>query len=150
MAQRRWWKSKSYTGEDGSRWSGVVKPEKRFLVIEAQEWNWPVTLQLPSRRFRLFVAAHASGTAAQTISNLAFAALEPGMVYPCAWGPGCKRLHAIVDQVVVGDDIAERKFAGSRPGHVITTTWHGDENLEEAIDFLATCAAPTDGFAEFA
>jgi hypothetical protein len=29
----------------------------------------------------------------------------------------------------------------------IITTWHAKDSLEDAIDFFATCAAPTDGFA---
>jgi hypothetical protein len=30
---------------------------------------------------------------------------------------------------------------------VPSTTWHDDETLEETLDFLATSAWPTDGFA---
>lgn len=69
------------------------------------------------------------------------------MFYFCSWGPDCERLHDIVDEVLVGDDIGEQKFAGPQSGDVIMTTWHAKHRLEDAIDFFATCAVPTDGFA---
>jgi hypothetical protein len=51
-----------------------------------------------------------------------------------------------VDETVVEDDIGERKFAGSKPSDVIMTTWHDKDSLEEALDFFANWALPTEGF----
>jgi hypothetical protein len=42
--------------------------------------------------------------------------------------------------------MGERRFVGPRADDVVMTTWHDHHNLEEALDFFATCAAPTDGF----
>jgi hypothetical protein len=127
-------------------YSERVKQEKQFVVIQVPVLNWPPALEIPSKRFRLFVTADATGVNAATISDFALAALNRGMVYFCAWGPDCERLHDLVDEVLVEDDIGERKFAGPQSGDVIMTTWHANESIEEAIGFFAACAVPTDGF----
>jgi len=118
---------------------------KQFAVIQLAELQWPPALQLPSPRFRLLVAAHVEEVSTQIIADFAFAALSRGMVYFCSWGHGCERFHDIVDEVIVGDDIGERRFVGPRADDVVMTTWHERDNLEEALDFFATCAVPTDG-----
>lgn len=68
------------------------------------------------------------------------------MVYLCAWGRDCERLHDIVDEVIAEDDIGARRFAGPTQEDVVVTTWHEDETLEEALQFFSTSAVPTDGF----
>ena len=121
--------------------------EKRFAVIQVSDLNWPPALEIPTKRFRLFVAANITDVSTQTVSDFALAALNQGMVYFCSWGPDCERFHDIVDEVLVEDDIGERKFAGPNASDVIMTTWHAKDSLEDAIDFFATSAAPTEGFA---
>jgi hypothetical protein len=124
-----------------------MKQEKPFAVIQVPNLSWPILLQIPSRRFRLFVAADVAGVTTQVLADFALAALNMGMVYFCSWGPDCERLHDIVDEVLIADDLTEQKFSGPGNGDVVVTTWHADETLEEALDFFATSAAPTDGFA---
>jgi hypothetical protein len=121
--------------------------ETEFAVIESSQLIWRTSVQMSARRFRLFVAADTAHTTADQISAFAEAALGRGMVYFCAWGPGCDRFHDIVDEVVVGDELAERSFAPPTAKDVVMTTWHARETLEEALDFFATCAVPTDGYA---
>ena len=125
--------------------SETVEQRKRFAVIEVSNLEWPATLEVPSKRFRLLVAADVTSASTQAMSDFAFSALKRGMVYFCSWGPGCKRLHDIVDQVAIGDDLSEQEFSGPSTSDVVMTTWHDDETLEETLDFLATCA-PTEGF----
>jgi hypothetical protein len=120
--------------------------EKEFAVIYWDDLQWPPALQLPSQRFRLFVAANVAEISTKVISDFAFAALSKGMVYFCAWGPGCERFHDIVDELKLKDERGERKFIGPRVGDVVVTTWHDCETLQEALEFFAICAAPTDGF----
>jgi hypothetical protein len=124
-----------------------MEQEKRFAVIQVPELNSPPALKIPSKRFRLFVAANITDVSTEMVSDFALAALNQGMVYFCSWGPDCERFHDIVDEVLVEDDIGEQKFAGPNSSDVIMTTWHAKDSLEDAIDFFATCAAPTDGFA---
>jgi hypothetical protein len=118
---------------------------KKFAVAEISDLIWPPALKVPSKRFRLLVAADTSKLSTDLISEFALAALEHGMVYFCSWGPGCERFHDIVDEVVVADDLTQQKFSGSKPGDVIMTTSHDDESLEEALEFLPF-AIPTEGF----
>jgi hypothetical protein len=61
-------------------------------------------------------------------------------------GRGCERFHDIVDDVILADDLGEPRFVGPRAGHVIMTTWQARDTLEEALDFFAESAVPTDGF----
>lgn len=125
-----------------------MSDDTQFSVIELADLKWPKSLRLPSRRFRLFVAAETDHLPVQVISEFAQEALGAGMVYLCAWGQGCERFHDIVDECLVEDDLGARRFVGVTANDVVMTTWHNDETLEEALDFFTTCAVPTDGFAE--
>jgi hypothetical protein len=118
---------------------------KRFAVVEVPDLIWPPALAIPTKRFLLLVVADTSNVSADALSHFAATALERGMVYFCSWGQGCERFHDIVDEIVVDDDLGPRRFSGSKPGDVIMTTWHNDESLEEALEFLAV-ANPTEGF----
>ena len=120
--------------------------KNHFFVVESPILNWPTTLQIPSRRFRLFVAADTTDITTEVISAFVHAALKSGMVYFCGWGPDCERFHDIVDEVVVEDDLGERQFAGANSGDTIMTTWHENDTLEEAVEFFFNFAFPTDGF----
>jgi hypothetical protein len=119
---------------------------KDFAVIQLLELQWP-SIQLDSKRFRLFVAADVCGTSTEAISDFALAALNHGMVYFCAWGDGCSRFHDIVDEVLVEDDLGDRRFSGPNENDAIMTTWHERTSLDETLDFFANCAKPTEGFA---
>jgi hypothetical protein len=120
--------------------------ENHFCVIESSMLSWPSPLDIPSRRFRLFVAADVTGTPTEVISAFAHAALRAGMVYFCAWGPDCSRFHDIVDLVIVQDELDDRLFVGASEADTVMTTWHEKESLTEALDFFITLAYPTDGF----
>jgi len=116
-----------------------------FAVVELTSLIWPPSLSLPATRFRLLVAADMREAEDSAIAQFASAALSAGMVYFCAWGPECERFHDIVDSVLENDDKGARRYAGPRSDDVVMTTWHDDESLEEALDFFAICAVPTDG-----
>lgn len=119
---------------------------KRFTVIELPGLVWPPTLVVPSKRFRLLVAADTTSLSTDVLSDFALAALEHGMVYFCSWGSGCERFHDIVDEVVVDNDPGPQPFSGLTRSDVIMTTWHEAETLETALDFLVSSAVPTEGF----
>lgn len=120
--------------------------ENHFRVVELATLSWPPALHIPSRRFRLFVAMDANGSATQLIPEFAHAALKSGMVYFCAWGPGCSKVHDIVDEVIVEDELGEHLFVGANAEHTIMTTWHETDKLDEALDFSISLAHPTVGF----
>lgn len=123
-----------------------MEPDKRFAVIQVPDLVWPPTLEVPSKRFRLLVAADSTNLSTQAVADFTLAALNQGMVYLCSWGPDCERFHDIVDDVILGDSLTQQKFSGPKAGDVIMTTWHADETLEEALDSFAISALPTEGF----
>jgi hypothetical protein len=120
--------------------------EKDFTIVELSSLSWPTDLRLPSARFRLFVAADVTSVAAESIAGFAHSALANGMVYFCAWGPGCERFHDLVDEVVAADDPCRRQSPDNKGQDTIMTTWHDDETLGEALDFFISCSLPTAGF----
>jgi hypothetical protein len=119
--------------------------KKHLRVVLLPDLRWPELLQMQSKRFRLFVAADTSDVGTDTLSQFVVEALQRGMVYCCLWGKGCERFHDIVDDVVVEDELNDRRYVGPTSGDVIMTTWHSDESLEEALEFFTT-ALPTQGF----
>jgi hypothetical protein len=126
-----------------------VADENKFTVVAADSLLWPESLTIPSARFRLFVAADTDTLSVDQISTFAAAALSRGMVYLCAWGAGCGRFHDVVDETLVGDEVlGENGFAPPTPNDTVMTTWHERDSLEEALDFFATCAYPSDGYAD--
>jgi hypothetical protein len=120
---------------------------KPFQLVQLDSLAWPESLKLPSHRFRLLVAADVNEVDGLTIAEFARTALSNGMVYFCAWGPGCSRFHDIVDDVIACDDATQRLFAGPNDSDTVMTTWHEDESLNEAIEYFLELAYPTDGFA---
>ena|SRR5882762_1657429 len=120
--------------------------ENQCSVIEVPTLSWPYAVQIPSRRFRLFVAADVTSDTTEAISEFTLAALKTGMAYFCAWGPDCSRFHDIVDEVILGDDLGERLFVGQNPEDIIMTTWHERDQLHEALDFFINWAQPAGDF----
>jgi hypothetical protein len=122
-------------------------PLGNHVCVELESLTWPVALHIPSTRFRLFVAADTTVSTSEALAKFAHATLKLGMVYFCAWGPGCERFHDIVDKVIELDDLGERLFVGPTSNDVVMTTWHAEDTLDEALDYFLISACPTDGFA---
>jgi hypothetical protein len=119
----------------------------QVLAIECESLTWPSNLHIPSKRFRLFVAADVSRSSVEALSTFAEAALAQGMVYFCAWGPSCEKFEDIVDEIAAGDGSDGSRYEGPTQNDVIMTTSHKTETLDEALDFFVEWAVPTDGFA---
>lgn len=120
--------------------------EDQFRTVECDSLIWPSDMVIPSKRFRLFVAADVSASAVETISDFALQALNHGMVCFSVWGPDCRRFHDIMDEVTVDDELGDRKYVGPNDYDTIMTDWHEKVTLEEAIDFFVNLAYPTGGF----
>jgi len=120
----------------------------QFHVIESDTLSWPLTFVSPTTRFRLFVAADVTAGSTEVISKFVLAALKGGMVYFCSWGPDCERLHDMVNEEIVADEIGGRLFASKNGHDTIVTTWHEIHTLEEALDFFVRLAKPDGEFAK--
>jgi hypothetical protein len=62
--------------------------------------------------------------------------LRQGLVYLCAWGPECERVHDIFDEVAVNLEI---KTGISYP---LMSTWHEHESLEQTLWYFLNLAEP--------
>jgi hypothetical protein len=94
----------------------------------------PQVLDLPSPYFACLVAWDATTASDKVVRALAEKLVCAGCAYACCWGPGCERLHDMIDLVVV-----ERDPTADR---VVITTWHERESLSAALWFLLNLSQP--------
>jgi hypothetical protein len=95
------------------------------------------TVAVPSRHTVVFLAGDASAISADSIGRAAERLLGAGLAYICTWGPDCQRVHDIFDECYVGDGTTEPTFD-------FTSTWHSSDTIEEAVEFFAFTAVPSD------
>jgi hypothetical protein len=122
----------------------ILKKSKgrRFSLLPLQRpADWPAALPLESRCFVMLLALDARPLADAEIVGLARAALSAGLVYLCAWGPDCERVHDLFD------DVVRLEMPEETEDSVIMTTWHARESLAEAVGFFRDVAEPAGGFA---
>ena len=60
--------------------------------------------------------------------------LYDGLIYFCAWGKNCERVHDTVDHC----DIDRPQ----KVDHIIVTTWHEQETLKQAMFYFRHCVIP--------
>jgi hypothetical protein len=94
-----------------------------------------------SRYFVSLIAWDSRERSAAEIARLARMLLDAGCVYFCCWGPGCERVHDIVDE-----EYARGGLSVSDDGSTVMTTWHDDESLEESAWYSLNVAFPDDRF----
>src|SRR4051794_24250383 len=117
---------------------------ERFILIEPPSLEWPLDLQLSSKYFRLLIAADTKSLSTEQISRFSKDALTKGMVYCCAWGPGCERVHDSVDDTLVASEIlGPRLFPPATRHDTVMTTWHNHETLDDALEFFVWNSCPT-------
>jgi hypothetical protein len=113
---------------------------RRTHLVDLGSWgDWPRDLPLTSQYFCLLLAANGQDIYANVISTLASSAIRAGCAYLCAWGPECEFVHDVFDETYLGDG-----GAPARP--TLMTSWHADQPLEEAIEFLCRDAVPQEEF----
>lgn len=97
-------------------------------------------LKPSSTYFGLLLAMDASKIDSKTIGDAADRILAGGLVYLCAWGSDCERVHDIFDESAL--DINDELTGDD----VIMTTSHKDEPLREAVWYFVHAAFPTESF----
>jgi hypothetical protein len=123
------------------------KPAKTIYLITCSSIS-DVSNQIGtvSKYFGLLLAIDARGLDVSPIFDVATQLLSRGLVYLCAWGPDCERVHDIFDEAIVG-----RELEGTAPSEVfdgtVMTTWHSNESLEEALWFFVHSAFPAEAYA---
>ena len=97
-------------------------------------WEIPSGLGL----FTLLLAIDAQRYEDEQLNALAKRFRDAGLVYLCAWGPGCEQVHTLFDLAFIAEEVAgvERPF--------LMTTDHDGEALAEALWFSIDLALQED------
>jgi len=118
------------------------EPDRQLFVVEVTTLaDLPSVFGLPSEHFVCFMACDATAIQDQLIAAAARRLVLAGGVYFCAWGPGCERVHDIVDTVALEHLPTEDE------SNLIMTTWHSDDSLDSALWFSVFTAEPADAYA---
>lgn len=112
-----------------------------YLARLGDVGEWPADLAEPGAHFVVFLAMDARPVREAAILRLAGALLEQGAAYVCTWGPDCERVHDLFD-VAVGERFPDEDAA------LVMTTWHADDDLDQALWFAMFSACPDDEFIE--
>jgi hypothetical protein len=117
--------------------------ERALFILSAEKPSdiSNISIVTGCRYFVAFIAWESENESPSDIARVARMLLDAGCVYFCCWGPGCERMHDIVDEEYVGD-------GSSVLDHdlIIMTTWHDDESLEESVWFALHAAFPDNRF----
>ena len=107
--------------------------------------EFPAEHRMPTAHFRVFVAADIQQLNLKVFDQFIESMLSKGMVYFCAWGPGCEELEESVDEeIVYSEAIGNRSGLGS----VVMTTSHSNEKLTDALSFFMSAAIPAKEYLE--
>ena len=108
-----------------------------FLAQPPELDAWPDELPEVDGEFIAFVAVDATGFGRDELERFARKLLRQHAAYFCVWGPDCERVHDVFDEVRDRDAPAP-----------VTTTWHADDTLDQAVWFALYTACPHDQFIE--
>jgi hypothetical protein len=105
--------------------------------------EWPSKLEEPKPYFVLFLALDASELADEVVTAFAEKLAAQGVGYVCAWGPECSHVHDLFDLATYVDNEELRREAEENDT-TIMTSWHADEDLDDALHFAVFNAHPDD------
>jgi hypothetical protein len=114
-----------------------------YFSAIAELGEWPARVAKPEPYFVLFLALDASELASEVVRAFADKIAAQGVGYVCAWGPDCSRVHDIFDFALYVDNEELRREADENDATVMTS-WHEDEDIDEALDFAVFSAHPDD------
>ena len=98
----------------------------------------PAVSQLPGQHFVTLLIADFSSTTRDDMVALSKQLISAGSRYFCAWGKECQMAHLAFDLACCEFEIDSE--------HVILTTDHSKESIEDAIWFTLVCAYPVDPY----
>jgi hypothetical protein len=113
-----------------------------FILSLSGPEEMPRVISVSTPRFVCLLAWDARAARVEEVSVIARQLLEAGAVYVCVWGPGCERVHDIIDEESVGPNPAEATDS------VVLTTWHDDESLADTLHFVLATTFPDNSHAE--
>jgi hypothetical protein len=95
---------------------------------------------LHGQKFACLCAIDARSIPNAKLSAFCSHLIRLGCAYLCVWGPDCERVHDMMDEEGTGDDPP-----GTNIG-CLMTTWHANESLVEAVEFLLTGTVPDEEY----
>lgn len=107
--------------------------------------QWPLKIEEPEPYFVLFLALDASELGDEVVIAFADKLAAQGVGYVCAWGPECSHVHDLFD-LATYDDSEELRRKGDENDATIMTSWHADEDLDQALYFAVFDAHPDDHY----
>ncbi len=121
---------------------GHDRQKRAFYLLELPALDaWPTDLALPSPHFALFLACNAKSIGKAALSQLATLTLNQGLSQLCAWGPGASLTMDVFEDVCeFGEDDVRPSIAWVS----LTSSWHGHDTLEHAMEYFFDCARPSD------
>ena len=127
-------------GHNRPRLVGRGGDRSLYLAPISHVDDWPEQVDEPKPHFIVLLAMDATSVEGIRLAALAKKLLNQGMVYLCAWGPDCGRVHHFFD-VALGR-------CGFEPDDAfVVTDWFDDEDLDDALWYAVT-VCPTDAYIE--
>jgi hypothetical protein len=119
------------------------------VVVEAAdlvELETAIAAQADSY-FLLLLALDAESVPRAELRHFTKMVLASGLIYLCAWGPGCEFVHDWFDEEIVYQEVVTGEREESDLDTLVMTTWHNNQSLEEAAEYFRVVAEPADGYA---
>jgi hypothetical protein len=117
------------------------QPRKQVYLCRVDSFEQlPGSIKPTSKNFGLLLVMDAFSLPDKDLSSVAKDLISKGLVYLCAWGPDCERVH---------DRFDEESVVGELPDgtdDVLMTTFHPGEPLSEALWFFLNCAFATKSY----
>lgn len=104
-------------------------PPRPVYLAHVPSLEAVVELSFPRQVFTTLLCADAEGAAVELVSRSVDHLIDGGCRGFSAWGPDCERVHDIFDETLCDPDTG-------RALPFISTTWHTEDSLEEAIWFV--------------
>jgi hypothetical protein len=116
--------------------------DRQIWLLDLDDLHTPFDWgELQNQKFVCLSAVNATSIPTDELSVFCSRLIAFGCAYFCAWGPGCERVHDIMDELAVGDNPPETDLG------CLMTTWHARESLAAAVDFFLTFTVPDEEFA---
>jgi hypothetical protein len=116
----------------------IRMPEIEMLAVSSFE-ELGAKMQRATPWFTMFLLWESPNTEIEFLAKRLRPLVDNGLVYLCAWGPGCEEMHDAIDQIVT-----EREQAGCCLSATVMSTSHPDESLGDALWYFNTQAVPDD------
>ena len=113
-----------------------VESQREFFLLSIKTIETEFTAAgIAGRPFACLCLMDAIGIPVFELDRFCQLLLDLGCVYFCAWVADCKRVHDLMDEIIVGED-PPMTYRGR-----IMTTWHS-ESLDDALFYLMDCTFP--------